>query len=673
MKEAVLGSSMVFQEVDYMEAVRYLALNWDAETCRRSHLRRILPTRRGRRGNRPGVKGPGPRGKVKGDQEQWLFPTVVLTEKEKREVIAEVVALATKAMFNHHYYRFGGKTFHQVQGGPIGLRGTCAVARIVMQLFDAKWKRRLQELGITTWLISRYVDDSRAILQPIRPGWRWVDNDLRYTKKWEQEDKDIPGEIRTRDILVETMTGIESYLAFTAETESDFQDGWLPTLDTSWKVGDRNQVLYRHFEKETATNQTIQKSSAMGENVKVQIVAQDLVRRLSNTMEALGSKEKARVVDEYAQKLLNSGYEEYQVRRIIVSGIKGFEGKKLRHERQGWRLRRTAAESGDTRAKKKLLAKTNWYKKKKTENLYDKSKGGSRMRKGVNNYVEHKTVLFVEQTNNGELGRRLRELMERISPILGFGVKIVERNGASLKSKFPQASLWEGAHCGRAKCITCNQGAEYITPCSRKSVVYENICAHCNQGAGAKEEIRDLDERIPSLYIGETSRTIQERGLEHWAAYRGNKKSKEGSHIYKHQELQHGGEEPKFMMRAISFHRSALSRQTAEAVRIRRRGGMGALLNSKSEFNRCYIPRLTVVEEDIAKEMEQEEIEAAKRVEEDLRNKDQSWERSKAAARPSKVWNKGSRGKHGAGSSKGQRPSKRRKFELLTNWGEEIS
>ena len=233
MKEAVLGSSMVFQEVDYMEAVRYLALNWDAETCRRSHLRRILPTRRGRRGNRPGVKGPGPRGKVKGDQEQWLFPPVVLTEKEKREGIAEVVALATKAMFNHHYYRFGGKTFHQVQGGPIGLRGTCAVARIVMQLFDAKWKRRLQELGITTWLISRYVDDSRAILQPIRPGWRWVDNDLRYTKKWEQEDKDIPGEIRTRDILVETMTGIESYLAFTAETESDFKDGWLPTLDTS--------------------------------------------------------------------------------------------------------------------------------------------------------------------------------------------------------------------------------------------------------------------------------------------------------------------------------------------------------------------------------------------------------------------------------------------------------
>ena len=346
-----------------MEGVRYLALNWDAETCRRSHLRRILPTRRGRRGTRPGLKGSGPRGKVKGDQEQWEFPPVVLTDDEKREVIAEVVAIATKAMFNNHYYQFGGKTFHQAQGGPIGLRGTCAIARVVMQLFDAKWKRRLHDLGLSTWLIARYVDDSRAILQPIRPGWRWVEDDLKYTMRWEEEDRAIPGDVRTRDILVKTMTGIESYLEFTAETESDFQDGWLPTLDTSWRVGDNNQVLYRHYEKETATNQTIQKTSAMGENVKVQILAQDLVRRLCNSMETLGSMEKARVVDGYAQKLLNSGYEENQVRRIVTSGIKGYEGKRLRHEKEGWRLRRTAGESGDVRVKKKLLGKANWYRR----------------------------------------------------------------------------------------------------------------------------------------------------------------------------------------------------------------------------------------------------------------------------------------------------------------------
>ena len=70
MKEAVRISKMEFRNVDYMECVRYIALNWDAETCRKSILRRVLPVRRGTRGSRPGMKGQGPRGKVKNDQEQ---------------------------------------------------------------------------------------------------------------------------------------------------------------------------------------------------------------------------------------------------------------------------------------------------------------------------------------------------------------------------------------------------------------------------------------------------------------------------------------------------------------------------------------------------------------------------------------------------------------------------
>ena len=51
---------------------------------------------------------------------------VELTDKEKRLIIGEVVSMATKAMFHHHYYK--GTTYNQTQGGPIGLRGTCAIA-----------------------------------------------------------------------------------------------------------------------------------------------------------------------------------------------------------------------------------------------------------------------------------------------------------------------------------------------------------------------------------------------------------------------------------------------------------------------------------------------------------------------------------------------------------------
>ena len=42
----------------------------------------------------------------------------------------------------------------------------------------------------------------------------------------------------------------------------------------------------------------------------------------------------------------------------------------------------------------------------------------------------------------------------------------------------------------------------------------------------------------------------------------------------------------------VQFYRAYLSCQIGEAVRIRRRGGAGSILNSKSEDDRCKIPRL---------------------------------------------------------------------------------
>ena len=56
---AIMESSIQFDEIDYLEAARYVALNWTAEECRASPLGRILPTRRGTRGTRPGLRGTG--------------------------------------------------------------------------------------------------------------------------------------------------------------------------------------------------------------------------------------------------------------------------------------------------------------------------------------------------------------------------------------------------------------------------------------------------------------------------------------------------------------------------------------------------------------------------------------------------------------------------------------
>ena len=107
-----------------------------------------------------------------------------------------------------------------------------------------------------------------------------------YTKEWAQED-DLTAEGRTRDILGKTMEGIEDYLSFTVESGEQF-GGWLPTLDTSMKVTEENRLVSKFFEKDTTKDNTVQKDSAMEENSKIKILSNDLIRRLTNTMECLG-------------------------------------------------------------------------------------------------------------------------------------------------------------------------------------------------------------------------------------------------------------------------------------------------------------------------------------------------------------------------------------------------
>ena len=110
-------------------------------------------------------------------------------------------------------------------------------------------------------------------------------------------------------------------------------------------MGGDNKIQFRFFEKETASQKTVQKRTAMVQNSKVQVVSNDLVRRLCNTMEELGSQETNRMVDSLAQKLLNSGETVEETRASIVKGLKGYEGRKKRCKGEGRSLWRTAVES----------------------------------------------------------------------------------------------------------------------------------------------------------------------------------------------------------------------------------------------------------------------------------------------------------------------------------------
>ena len=685
--EEMLRSEIVWEDLDYLEGARLIALNRSADWCRTHELRRVLPTRRGKTGSRPGVTGKGPAGPYRGDQEQWRFPVVTLTEKEKRMIVAEVTRITTEVMFDHHLYTFGGQVYKQRGGGPIGLRGTCAIARLVMCNWDRVWKDLMEKNCITLEEFMRYMDDGRVFLHPLKPGWRWVSGELQFTLRWREEDKHKSGLEITRTALDQSMQEVIKCLRFTTEV-GEGEELWLPTLDIQIRVEKGNRVSYQYFEKPTTTNVTVQKRTALEENTKNQILANELMRRLGNTDREQNRRVKSTVIDQFATKLLTSGYSLNQTRRITLNGVRGWEKRRTRALQERSRLFRTAGESRNTRIKKRTIGKTSWFKKrrnKKAENKswesnYDKEVTGenkkytkSKAEERNENKKDLRTVsvLFVENTKDNILAKMMREVVERIQGIMGYRVKVVERGGTPLKMMFPLTQIGEGKECGREDCVTCTQESrgEKLPPCKKRSVLYENICLKCNPGVGEKNHKLNPPEYPPSVYVGESSRSLYERGLEHW---KGFKNEAEDSHIFKHHTLHHGGEgTPAFHLRPIKFTNTALSRQLSEAVRIER-VGEERLLNSKAEYNRCKVSRLTLGEEDKPKKS----LENGEQGEEDDVG---DWERGKTRERRIEELSgrvdlkrglaKSYAKKRGTGEEVGGRS--KRKYPLLgEDWGE---
>ena len=186
----------------------------------------------------------------------------------------------------------------------------------------------------------------------------------------------------------------------------------------------------------------------------------------------------------------------------------------------GRRVRRTARGSNESRWKKKLLAKSLWFKKceKSNTEYYEEQEnkpGGGRGEGGkkkenvtvtsTKGNFPTSTVLFVEQTIDGELAKRMRKVVVRLAPLMGFTVKVVERTGLKLNNKFSQ-DQWKGTPCGRSGCITCTQGGEQVPPCTKRSVLYENFCGVCNEGVlNAKNTMDFRTEGTASVYIGKAN------------------------------------------------------------------------------------------------------------------------------------------------------------------------
>ena len=120
--------------VDYKEVTRYVA--GSRSLCGDlSEVENVLPWRRksGKGGRHPGMQNKEMKGKSRGLETVWEFPSATPTPYQQRILRARMAEIGVRVLWTNFTYEFGGETFLQMEGGPIGSRVTMASSRLVMQ------------------------------------------------------------------------------------------------------------------------------------------------------------------------------------------------------------------------------------------------------------------------------------------------------------------------------------------------------------------------------------------------------------------------------------------------------------------------------------------------------------------------------------------------------------
>ena len=92
------------------------------------------------------------------------------------------------------------------------------------------------------------------------------------------------------------------------ETEEDFTDGWLPTLDFKLRVNANNIIEYAFYEKPTTSNICLQSDTALNQNCLIRSLSNEVGRRLDSFSQTVSMEARILALNIFSQKLINSGH-----------------------------------------------------------------------------------------------------------------------------------------------------------------------------------------------------------------------------------------------------------------------------------------------------------------------------------------------------------------------------
>ena len=183
--QAAIESEIKFDGLDFKEIVTYLAINLSEWQARKVNIWKLLPKRKSRFGQKPTITGDSAKAKTSTHDVHWNYPKLDFSDQDKKILFAKALEVGTFKLFSLHVYQFGSRIFKQRKGGLTGVRGTMAASRVVMGIYDRRLAEVMEREKLEVRMRMRYVDDIQILMKPIKEGWRWENNKLRFRKCWQ--------------------------------------------------------------------------------------------------------------------------------------------------------------------------------------------------------------------------------------------------------------------------------------------------------------------------------------------------------------------------------------------------------------------------------------------------------------------------------------------------------
>ena len=477
------------------------------------------------------------------------------SEQEVKILFTEMIKIIVAFIMKNHIYSFDGKHYRQTKGGPIGLRLTGVIAKLVMIEFGKRWRQVASSCGISAIVDGVYVDDHNIATWEVKPGIRYdVENKCVVLKPDEiSGDLELSGSRRTANFITSiTNTIMPRSIVMTYDIPDNHKEGWLPVLDLQVQVCN-DRIVTKFYKKPMATDKVIHRRSAISDRAKRSILVQEGVRRLYNCSPNLPWSVKSEIMQDFAVSMMKSGHSE-SFRSYVIEAVVSKYDRDLRAYCEGIKpLYRAKGERPPN--KPNARSKTAWL-----ENV------------GCNN------MLVIPSTPGSKLLKLLQHSLRNMEEPEGVKTLIREDYGVSGKLLLCKSDPFPQRSCGGAYCMVCTSSGNNSggATCRLSNVGYDIKCKHCD-----------------GVYIGMTSRNCRTRSREHLR--------NSNSTICKHAGRCHPRESQDrsdvasgYEMKVVRRFKDPMTRQVNEAVRICRAVKMKKrLLNEKKEFNVLHLIKVS--------------------------------------------------------------------------------